>query len=333
METPPLTDLGTQFDPDTKPGDKDSPTARPADRASEASPHLSQSAEAYALEAGRFGVVLLDQDGRIVHSNSPARKLFCLRQPEAIGPALSELVHVDDRGWVETRLELLLAGAIDRFRRDVRLRTGGEPEVRAELNARPVAFARSPAVRAVVLLQDASDRPRREQELKRLADTDPLTELLNRRSFAAELQRHLIWASRYGARGAVLVIGIDGLKAINDTGGHLAGDRAIVFTANLIRARTRASDVVARIGGGEFAVLLPAATLLEAKVVAGSVFDAVQNQQTDGKPTVTLSVGIAAVESRDELWGVFDCADRAMSDVKRSGGNGYASTGASSLDE
>jgi diguanylate cyclase (GGDEF)-like protein/PAS domain S-box-containing protein len=285
-----------------------------------------------AIEAGGFGVLLLDRDGRVLQANHPALELLSPQDSAVSGRALGELVHPDDRGWVQAELDLLLSGAVKTLRRDVRVFTYRGPEIRAELNARATADPRSPAVRVVVVLHDASDRSQREQELMRLADTDPLTELPNRRRFAAELKRHLVWASRYGARGAVLVIDVDGLKAINDSSGHLAGDRAITFTANLLRARTRASDVVARIGGDEFAILLPVATLSEAKVVAASLLDATQGQRSESSPPVTLSIGVAAVDGRDDPWGVFDSADRAMYEVKRAGGNGYASTPSGSYD-
>lgn len=123
------------------------------------------------------------------------------------------------------------------------------------------------------------------------------------------------------------MIAIDGLQAINHDRGLLAGDTAIVETAKLLQARTRASDLVARIGGDEFAVLLPAATSADAHVVAAALSGAAQEAQRAGTPRVTLSVGIGAVECCQDSWGVFDSAKRAMDEVKRTGGNGYASTG------
>ncbi len=113
-----------------------------------------------------------------------------------------------------------------------------------------------PADRAVV--RGALDRAERtEAELRFLADHDSLTGLLNRRRFRAELDQYVSFNARYGGRGAVMAIDIDGLKEVNDRLGHAAGDRLIRRVAETLRERVRATDLVARLSGDEFAVLMP----------------------------------------------------------------------------
>ena len=148
------------------------------------------------------------------------------------------------------------------------------------------------------MLEDASDRRERESELRRLADTDPLTELFNRRRFAAELNRHLARAERYGQRGSLLLVDVDRLKSINDRAGHLAGDNAIITTATLLRSHLRSSDVVARIGGDEFAILLPDAGPAQAATVAQALLRGAVATDSGPGATIrlTLSIGITPIE-------------------------------------
>jgi diguanylate cyclase (GGDEF)-like protein/PAS domain S-box-containing protein len=280
---------------------------------------------AWAIEAGRFGVVLLDGDGRVMHANQPACDLLGCDETSLVGRSIADLVKADDRGWLRMELELLLAGAIGRVRQEVRLITARCGEAWSELHVRLVSDVQDGSVCAIAMLEDTRDRPLRERELRRLAETDPLTALLNRRRFAAELDWHLAWTARYGARGALLVVDIDRLKAINDTHGRLAGDHAIISIANVIRSHSRSSDVTARVGGDEFAVLLPAATGEQAVAVAVALLNATTASKADGgAEPVTVSIGIAPVSEVTDAAGLFQRADSAMYKVKRSGGNGYA---------
>ena len=124
-----------------------------------------------------------------------------------------------------------------------------------------------PAIEAVLAearSRGPRGRPRRleraektEAELRYLADHDSLTGLLDRRRFRAELDQYVSFTARYGGQGAVMIIDIDGLKAVNDSLGHHAGDNLIRQVAGILRERVRATDIVARLSGDEFAVLMP----------------------------------------------------------------------------
>lgn len=96
----------------------------------------------------------------------------------------------------------------------------------------------------------------------------PVTELgvglLNRRAFKRALSSHVAHVDRYGPTGALLILDLDGLKIINDTGGHPAGDRAITTVAEILVKRLRSTDIVARLGGDEYAVILPRVTRSQA---------------------------------------------------------------------
>src|SRR6478736_3051495 len=113
----------------------------------------------------------------------------------------------------------------------------------------------------------------RVEQLDRLAHQDSLIELPNRRGFLRELDRLIDRAARYGEQAAMLFVDIDGLKMINDSFGHRAGDEALIQVANLLSKGVRHSDVVARIGGDEFGILLENANEESAHETAARLVD------------------------------------------------------------
>jgi two-component system, cell cycle response regulator len=158
------------------------------------------------------------------------------------------------------------------------------------------------------------------------ATTDPLTKLKNRRAFFENGSRQMSMARRYGTDLSILILDLDYFKRINDSFGHQAGDEALVIVAQILLQMTRAEDTVARIGGEEFAVLLPDTNRLGAAVLAERIRHAVQREQftVDGQPVqLTLSIGVASylmerVETLDQLLNV---ADQRMYLAKKLGRN------------
>jgi diguanylate cyclase (GGDEF)-like protein len=161
-----------------------------------------------------------------------------------------------------------------------------------------------------------------EGELRYLADHDSLTGLLNRRSFRAKLDRYVSFSARYGGQGAVMIIDIDGLKAVNDEFGHQTGDNLIRRVSAALRERVRDTDIVARLSGDEFAVLIPQTDTdgalqlgedLRAEVAEG--FSAAEA----GK--ATISVGITMFGGKRDIGSeaVLAAADEAMYRAKEDG--------------
>ena len=122
----------------------------------------------------------------------------------------------------------------------------------------------NPAVAPAALLLAEIDRLKAElaradwkiAELEARADVDPLLDILNRRGFERELARSLAYVKRYGTAAALILIDLDGFKAVNDQHGHAAGDALLKAVARQLTGHVRASDMVARLGGDEFAVLM-----------------------------------------------------------------------------
>jgi diguanylate cyclase (GGDEF)-like protein len=184
-----------------------------------------------------------------------------------------------------------------------------------------------PAERAVV--EDALSRAARtEAELRFLADHDPLTGLLNRRSFRRELDSYVSFSARYGGQGAVMVIDIDGLKEVNDSLGHQPGDNLIRRLAGILRERVRATDIVARLSGDEFAVLMPQSDTSGALQLGEDL----RAEVAEGFPpdselgTATISVGITMFGGKGGAGAeaVLVAADQAMYRAKEEGRNRIA---------
>ncbi len=169
---------------------------------------------------------------------------------------------------------------------------------------------------------DTTERHHFEEQLLAMANRDPLTGLMNRRSFEAALDNHIALCKRYGPVGALLALDLDHFKEVNDQYGHLVGDEVIVAAADRLRTRLRDSDLVARTGGDEFVVLLPAATPSEARRVAESLVESIRAETvTDTGVAISLSVSIGVAPfdgdlSSDEM---LRNADTAMYEAKHAG--------------
>ena len=166
-----------------------------------------------------------------------------------------------------------------------------------------------------------------QSELKRLADEDPLTQLPNRRSFFASAQAHLEGLKTSGGTSALLVIDADHFKQLNDSYGHAVGDKALVGIADVLRENFRDGDLICRVGGEEFAVLLPGLNLETAQPLATRVVEAVAaNPLVEPGAIIEYSVscGIADTTSSYNLQAVFKAADDAMYLAKRQGRNRVA---------
>ncbi|HEY3492966.1 MAG TPA: EAL domain-containing protein [Solirubrobacterales bacterium] len=182
----------------------------------------------------------------------------------------------------------------------------------------------APEDRAVV--QGALERAEKtEAELRFLADHDPLTGLLNRRRFRAELDQYVSFTARYGGRGAVMVIDIDGLKGVNDSFGHQVGDTLIRRVAETLRERVRATDLVARLSGDEFAVLMPQTDTAGALQLGEDLRTQVAEGLGPGSELeeATISVGISMFGGQGEVAAeaVLVAADEAMYQAKKEGRN------------
>ena len=171
-------------------------------------------------------------------------------------------------------------------------------------------------------LIDVTERRRQERRMERLATTDALTGLANRRAFMARLDAELAQIARGGAGGMLMMLDLDHFKRINDGHGHAAGDAVLVHLAQLLREQLRRGDVAARLGGEEFAVLVPQTAPHDAVALAERLRVALEHSQIDigsGFIQVTASLGLSPLEG--DAVGVLARADVALYEAKRNGRN------------
>jgi diguanylate cyclase (GGDEF)-like protein len=195
-------------------------------------------------------------------------------------------------------------------------RPSAEAAKRVEASARP---ARAPSVEL------AAEVARLEQELAvaraqvaalaAFAQIDPLTDILNRRGLERELKRSLAHVKRYGVSATVIYVDLDGFKRVNDRYGHAAGDTVLKAVALVLDRHSRESDVVARVGGDEFVLLLWNCTEADAQVKAQAIEAAIARLTPAhaGAPLqVGASCGVAMLLPLDRPQDVLERADRAM---------------------
>jgi diguanylate cyclase (GGDEF)-like protein len=160
----------------------------------------------------------------------------------------------------------------------------------------------------------------RVSDIEAKIETDPLTELLNRRGFERELKRSLAYLKRYGASAALLFIDLDRFKPVNDRYGHAAGDAVLKAVAATLTRNVRASDVVARLGGDEFVVLLWNVTATAAAAKAAALENAIEAAAVRFGADVLdvgASAGVALVGTCEAPADLVARADAAMYARKR----------------
>jgi two-component system cell cycle response regulator len=199
------------------------------------------------------------------------------------------------------------------------------------LDHRDVDFADQVIKAAVATLEKAYDLENAvlgREQMKQLAETDPLTETYNRRALTDKLAQEVERANRYTTVLACLMVDIDNFKQVNDAYGHLVGDSVLRQLANILRREQRAVDIVARYGGEEFVVLLPETGSSGARIFAERILRRVSNHDfgESGRPVrVTISVGIACYpdEQAGDGEALLRLADANLYKAKADGRNRY----------
>jgi diguanylate cyclase (GGDEF)-like protein len=159
-------------------------------------------------------------------------------------------------------------------------------------------------------------------ELNHLAHWDPLVDLANRRSFFATLERTLARNSRNGAQSAILFVDVDGLKMINDQFGHDVGDGALTEIASLLAFSVRKGDLVARLAGDEFGILLEETDELAAWQTALRIVETVDESRYFVRGIcvpLSVAIGVAMIRADDTPESVLTRADREMYRIKAIG--------------
>jgi diguanylate cyclase (GGDEF)-like protein/PAS domain S-box-containing protein len=278
-----------------------------------------------AFDRAPIGMAIVGLDGRFAEVNDALAVILGRSRERLLRTPPGELLHPDDRPRAAADIAPILRGDRDAYAGELRLVHAHGHEVWVNVHVALVRDGDGRARNLLGQLQDITERKRYEERLRHLADHDPLTGLLNRRSFERALERHVTSIRRYGATGALLVIDLDGFKHVNDTLGHASGDEVLVSCALALRSRLRGSDVLARLGGDEFAVLLPRGSEEDAIAAAEALVEVIRAAGGTSQARVSASVGVATF---DDITAMADAvlvrADRAMYEAKAAGRDRYA---------
>jgi diguanylate cyclase (GGDEF)-like protein/PAS domain S-box-containing protein len=275
------------------------------------------------FEESRTPLIVLDDEGILVEANRAFEELLTRHRQELYGTPFSSLA-TDPEAFARVFGELREQGSVTDA--EVALRRGTGDEVVCIVNGGAQVVDGGVVYHAV--LHDITQQKRQQDELVRTAFQDPLTELPNRSVFMDRLGRVLKHSRRHaGYRFAVLFLDLDNFKHINDSHGHLMGDRLLQAVARRLEACVRQEDTVARLGGDEFAVLLDtiqdtSSVMLVVDRIRDSLAEpfSAENQVAG----ITASIGIAmSVSGYDYPEDLVRDADAAMYRAKMSGRDGY----------
>ncbi|SES29330.1 diguanylate cyclase [Halopseudomonas bauzanensis] len=263
------------------------------------------------------GVLLENADGKILVVNQALCDLFGLEMPP-------DSLTGTERGRFYQLLDLQSEAAPPEERREGNRRISElimADGRTLQINQIPIRIKDTDAGK-LWIVTDITERREHERNLERLAATDPLTGLANRRAFLQGMERELRRAGQGLADGALLVLDLDHFKSINDTYGHAAGDKVLIHLAQLMRSMLRQNDIAGRLGGEEFAVLLPDAGHERALAIAERLRLAIERSAIEHEGSIivaTASIGLASLQG--EVDEIFTLADEALYRAKNEGRN------------
>jgi diguanylate cyclase (GGDEF)-like protein/PAS domain S-box-containing protein len=278
----------------------------------------------------------IDGSGRWVYLNPSWTLLSGLTVSQSLGRVWTDRFAEEDAPDLVDATAPVLRGELDSLRRVVRLQTSGGPRW-VEVFVQVLRDGDGRISGATGTLRDVDDRKRREEtvitakrraeqrarEATVLASTDELTGIANRRAFMGQLDREIASAIEFNTPLAVAIFDVDHFKAVNDRYGHAVGDRVLQLIARRAGTVVRGGDLVGRIGGEEFGILMPGATAEDAAHVAERLRDVMLESDSEeaALPSVTVSVGIASRERQRDAAALLAAADAALYQAKDAGRN------------
>lgn len=272
------------------------------------------------------GIITFDAHGRIEGYNQAASRLFGWAERDVVGQNISVLVQRDIQPGTNSYLNRLLNNELD----GLVGQEGGVSGQRKGGATFPMAIKISGMWLEgkrlyIALVADNSERTAMLEHLRAKTEHDDLTGIHNRSYFLAELERVVERARRAHHVSTLLYIDLDNFKYVNDTLGHLAGDRLLIEVSELLRKRARRSDLIARLGGDEFTMLLYDTRAEEAQSIAESfrkALAAYRFRQASEQVDVGCSIGVAMINAETHsAEEVLSRADFACHLAKRAGRN------------
>jgi diguanylate cyclase (GGDEF)-like protein/PAS domain S-box-containing protein len=271
-----------------------------------------------AFRAAPHGVAIVGLDGTFLHVNEKLGEILGYSAEELLHLTFQELTHPDDLDADLAQVDALVAGELDTYEMEKRYYTAGGHLIWVLLAVAIVRDEDGSPRHFISQIQDISTRKRLEAHTYELANRDSITSLYNRRRFEEELKRQIGRCREETESAALLLLDLDRFKRVNDSHGHIAGDRVLRLVGRVLAERIREPDVAARIGGDEFAVILRDIDLAQARAVAEELRLAIAASETDRD--CTASVGLCRLHGDvPDAETCFRAVDRAMYRAKGQG--------------
>ena len=252
-----------------------------------------------SFEQSPIGMALIGPDGNVMRANSALADITGRSAEELSGASLLAMTaekYVDEN---VAAMKRLASGEMTVYDRELELINAVGTPIWVQASSSTVRNDNGDLIYVIAQLQNISERKELEARLRHIADHDSLTGLRNRRIFDEDLASQVSRCQRYGEKAALLMIDLDGFKAVNDQYGHRFGDDLLRAISAALKHRLRTNDVIARLGGDEFAVMLPHIRLDQARPVAAAVGECIARASISvagSAISVTASIGIAAID-------------------------------------
>jgi len=281
----------------------------------------------------------MDREGHWTYLNPAWEEVTGIPVDTVLGESWTARVDSESMSELDEWAAPVLSGEISQTRRMIRFETAHQGIRWMEVSFQALRDAGGRVIGTTGTMRDVDDRKRlednvllakrraeeRAREAVLLAATDELTGLANRRAFGRHLERMLERANAGGGKLALAIFDVDHFKSVNDSHGHAVGDQVLQRVAARALGVVRGGDVIGRLGGEEFGILMPGASLEDARAAAERLRMAIQSGAREGEeelPRVTVSVGIASARAGDQSASLLSQeADRALYSAKREGRN------------
>jgi PAS domain S-box-containing protein/diguanylate cyclase (GGDEF)-like protein len=274
------------------------------------------------FERAPVGTGLLDLDGRWLLVNRALCEITGYTAEELLGTRMEGIVHPDDAGRDAAQMKQLLAGEIRAYHAEKRYFDAAGETVSVILSMSLVRDRGGAPLHLIAQLQDISDRKRLEDDLRALADHDPVTGVRSRRLFEHDLKLQVARSQRYGEAAGLLVIGLDSFAHVQELHGAGIAERMLEAVARALTRRLRQTDLLGRLDEGRFAVLLPHIDEDGLAVAADSVMRVIPAASVEVGADVlhpTASIGTQIIDDRTaSAEQALTAADRAMRDARSS---------------
>lgn len=277
---------------------------------------IDESQELYRLLAENMTDVVLKTDagGHVIYASPSLERHTGIHPAELTGKPILELIHPSYVASFLAELDEMVSGRKDSgWIEYLGIGSGGE-ERWFDTQIRCSSVSQSGAGAAIIVLRNIEERKALEQQLFAATLTDPLTNLTNRRAFNSMLQYHL----DVPVAGCLAIFDIDDFRSINREHGHAAGDKVLTTVAKLLRALLRKDDIISRIGGERFAVLLSQTSPDEAEMLCQRVVRTLAEASGKG-PRITVSAGVSRIDGTMD--DTMKRADAAVVNAKAKGRN------------